>query len=72
MSDIKDHIIDELGYILKGDDRGVIIPWTLRQEVYDWAVQNKIAIEYQGSMSGLDLWYVKDDIHRAWFALRWK
>ena len=69
--EIKDHVIDARGYALMGDSRGITVPWNLRQEVYEWASQNKIEIEYQGSMSGLDLWYVKDDDHRAWFALRW-
>ena len=55
-----------------GDSRGITVPWTLRHEVYDWAVRNKIAVEYQGSMSGLDLWYIKNDVHRSWFALKWK
>lgn len=72
MSELVDHVIDERGYALMGDSRGIVVPWTLRQEVYQWAAHNKIVIEYHGSMSGLDLWYVKDDVHRAWFALRWK
>ena len=69
---IKDHVIDSRGYTLVGDIRGITVPWELRHEVYNWADKNKIEIEYQGSLSGHDLWYVKDDIHRAWFALRWK
>ena len=72
MSELIDHIIDERGYTLRGDSRGILVPWTLRQQVYEWAGQNKIAVEYHGSMSGMDLWYVKDDVYRAWFALRWK
>ena len=72
MSDIKDHVINERGYTLMGDSRGVTVSWTLRQEVYEWATQNKIIIEYQGSLSGQDLWYIKDDDHRAWFVLKWR
>ena len=72
MSELIDHVINDRGYALMGDSRGIVVPWTLRQEVYDWAVRNKIAVEYQGSMSGLDLWYIKNDEHRAWFALKWK
>ena len=71
MSRIVNHVTDHRGYVLQGDSRGITVPWTLRHEVYDWAVRNKIAVEYQGSMSGLDLWYIKDDVHRSWFALRW-
>ena len=55
-----------------GDSRGIVVPWTKRQEVWEWAGRNKIVVEYQGSMSGLDLWYVRDDVHRSWFALKWK
>ena len=69
---MKDHVINERGYALMGDSRGVTVSWTLRQEVYEWATQNKIVIEYQGSLSGYDLWYIKDDDHRAWFVLKWK
>lgn len=70
--EIKDHVVNSRGYTLMGDSRGIVVPWSLRQEVYEWAGQNKIEIEYQGSMSGLDLWYIKNDEHRAWFALKWK
>ena len=72
MSDLTEHVIDDRGYALIGDSRGIIVPWTKRQEVWEWAGKNKIIVEYQGSMSGLDLWYVRNDVHRAWFALKWK
>ena len=36
-----------------------------------WAQKNKIEIEYRGSLDRKDLWYVKNDQHRAWFILRW-
>ena len=72
MTSIKDHVIDKRGYVLMGDSRGITVPWEKRVEVYAWCDKNKINVEYQGSMSGLDLWYIKDDLHRAWFALRWK
>ena len=72
MSELIDHVINKRGYSLMGDSRGIVVPSTLRQEVYEWAAYNKIVAEYQGSMSGLDLWYVKDDDHRVWFALKWK
>ena len=72
MSELVDHVIDGRGYVLRGDSRGILLPWTLRQEVYEWAGQNKIEIKYQASLSGMDLWYIPDDVHRAWFALRWK
>lgn len=65
------HVIDQRGYVLMGDSRGIIVPYALRTQVHAWAEENKIAVEYHGSMDGKDLWYVKDDEHRAWFLLRW-
>lgn len=72
MSKIIDHHIDSRGYALMGDSRGITVDWQLRESVWKWAVTNNIAIEYQGSLDGRDLWYIKDDQHRAWFALKWK
>ena len=72
MSENIEHVIDSRGYALMGDSRGITVDWHLRHDVYNWADKNKITVEYQGSMSGKDLWYVKDDQHRAWFALKWK
>jgi len=71
MSERIDHVIDKRGYTLIGDHRGIVTPYEMRQEVYEWAQKNKIKIEYQGSLDRKDLWYVKNDQHRAWFILRW-
>jgi hypothetical protein len=54
-----------------GDSRGIVTPYEKRHEVWEWAQKNKIEIEYQGSLDRKDLWYVKNDQHRAWFILRW-
>ena len=72
MSKIVDHVIDERGYALMGDSRGILVDWQSREDVWRWAVDNNIVIEYRGSLAGKDLWYVKDDQHRVWFALRWQ
>lgn len=56
---------------LMGDSRGIITPYEKRQEVYEWAQKHRIEIEYHGSLDRKDLWYIKDDQHRVWFALRW-
>ena len=69
--EIKDHIIDHRGYVLRGDSRGITVPWTLRKQVFEWADKNKIAVQYHGSLSDMDLWYVLNDKDRAIFALRW-
>ncbi len=71
MSKIVDHVIDKRGYALMGDSRGVIVSCTLRNQIWQWAEENKIKIEYQGTLDGMDLWYVKEDKHRSWFVLRW-
>lgn len=69
--EIKDHVIDSRGYVLRGDSRGITVPWTLRKEVWAWCDKNKIAVEYKGSLANMDLWYVRHDQDRALFALRW-
>lgn len=56
---------------LMGDSRGILTPYEKRLEVWAWAEENNIQIEYQGSLAKKDLWYVKDDRERAWFILRW-
>lgn len=66
-----DHVVTDQGVALSGDSRGILTPWQLRTEVWQWATDHGIEIEYQGSLAGRDLWYVRDDAHRAWFALRW-
>lgn len=72
MSENIEHVIDSRGYALMGDSRGITVDWQLRESVWKWAVENGIVIEYQGSLGGQDLWYVKDDQHRTWFTLKWK
>ena len=57
---------------LIGDERDIATPYIRRQEVHAWAAENKIIVEYQGSMGGTDVWRIRDDQHRAWFALRWQ
>jgi hypothetical protein len=50
----------------------IVTPYELRHEIADWALMNNVEIEYHGSLlKDQDLWYVKNDQHRAWFILRW-
>ena len=63
---------DARGYVIMGDERDIATPYPQRQEVHAWAAENKIIIEYQGTMAGIDVWRIKDDQQRAWFALRWQ
>jgi len=71
MSERIAHVIDSRWYVLMGDSRGIVTPYEKRHEVYEWAQTNNIEIEFQGSLDSKDLWYVKNDQHRAWFILRW-
>ena len=71
MSERIAHVIDSRWYVLMGDSRGIVTPYEKRHEVYEWAQTNNIEIEFQGSLDGKDLWYVKNDQHRTWFILRW-
>jgi hypothetical protein len=65
-------IFAEQGHIqLRGDYRGVTIRFQFRKEFWDWCVNNGFQPEYQGSLAGLDLWYVKDEKNRVLTILRW-
>jgi hypothetical protein len=48
--------------------------WTMRKQVWKWAEDCDIKIEYQGSelFSISDIWYVPIEEHRIWFKLRWQ
>ena len=59
------------GYVFISDDRDIGIPYSKRQEVYEWAGTNGITIEYQGTLGGVDVWRVRDEQQRAWFTLKW-
>lgn len=56
---------------LTGDSRGILTPSEKRSDVWLWAQENNITIEYQGTLSKTDLWYVKNEQDRIWFVLRW-
>ena len=57
---------------LVGDERDIGVAAWYRDEVWEWCHDNNITLEYQGTMSGIDVWRIKDDQQRAWFALRWQ
>lgn len=68
---IKEFVHTDRGYVLMGDSRDIAVPYAQRQAVYDWCGENNIAVEYQGTLGGTDLWRIKDEKQRAWFTLRW-
>ena len=56
---------------LVGDSRDIAVPYNKRKQVWNWCYENDITVTYEGSLSGTDLWRVKDEQQRLWFALRW-
>lgn len=60
------------GFVYMSDTRDIATPYSKRQEVYNWAGANGITIEYQGTLGGIDVWRVRDEQQRAWFALKWQ
>lgn len=62
---------DARGYVFMSDERDIATPNSRRQEVYEWAGQNGITVEYQGTLAGVDIWRVSNDEQRAWFNLKW-
>lgn len=59
------------GIALVGDERGFTLPFAKRHVYYSWCVDNDIDTEYQGSLIGLDLWYIKNPEHRLLAVLKW-
>ena len=56
---------------LVGDSRDIAVPYDQRKQVWNWCHENNITVTYEGSLAGIDLWRIKDETHRIWFALRW-
>jgi hypothetical protein len=64
--------IDSRGYALSGDSRHTMISMVQRSEVYTWCEKNAVDATIRVlNFDGYDLWEVKDDQQRAWFALKW-
>lgn len=56
---------------LVGDQRDIGVGSAYRRDVWDWCNANHIEVEYQGTLSHIDLWRVRDEQQRMWFLLRW-
>ena len=50
----------------------VDMPYTKREEIYNWCSEHNIEIEFQGTMMGTDVWRVPDEKNRMWLILKWK
>jgi hypothetical protein len=56
---------------LVGDPRGFTISSKQRKMYWDWCQTNHIETEYHGTLSGSDLWYVKNEKDRMLAILKW-
>ena len=68
------------GVVLRGDHRDFMLPVQHTMAVLAWCRRNQIDIERPLSKGnrgvargyfGMDIWRVKDEKQRMWFALRW-
>ena len=66
---------------LVSDERDFVVPVAQRREVLRWSRQAKVDVERPLNKDnqnlcahyfGVDLWRVKDEQQRSWFALKWK
>ena len=67
-------------FVLRGDDRDIMISAQHKRAVLKWCRQNNIDFELPLSKDqqeivkhyfGVNLWRVRDEQQRMWFALRW-
>ena len=59
------------GYVRTVDSSDIMLPSTLRADVYDWCWQQGILVALEGVMIGTDVWQICNEKHRMWFMLRW-
>ncbi len=66
--------------VLRGDDRDFMLPVQYRMAVLRWCRLNGIDVETPLNKDGehiaqqyfgVNLWRVRDEKQRAWFALKW-
>lgn len=55
-----------------GDLSMYAVDSALREDVWEWARDSNIQIEYNGTDFNMDIWRVVDPEHYTWFELRWK
>ena len=71
MINLEEWKMTDKGYIRTGDSTDIMLPATLRAEVYDWCWAQGILVALQGIMAGMDVWQIRNENHRIWFKLRW-
>ena len=66
--------IERKSYKLISDERDVMLPMGLTNQVEEWCLNNNITAEPQifaQTLFGVTLWRIKDEQQRMWFTLRW-
>lgn len=65
---------------LISDERDIMVPAKYHHAVLEWCQQNHIGVEAPGDnydhgiarrIFGVNLWRIRDEEQRLWFALRW-
>lgn len=69
--DLKEFARDAWGFTFVSDERDIATAYSHRQAVYEWAGQNGVIVEYQGTLGGRDVWRVQDERQRVLFLLKW-
>jgi hypothetical protein len=71
MINLEEWTMTDKGYIRTGDSTDIMLPATLRAEVYDWCWAQGMLVALEGIMAGMDVWRIRDEKHRMWFRLKW-
>jgi hypothetical protein len=71
MINLEEWKMTDKGYVRTVESTDIMLPSSLRAEVYDWCWEKSILVALEGIMAGMDVWRVNDGKHRMWFKLRW-
>jgi hypothetical protein len=72
MINLEEWRMTDKGYIRTVESTDIMLPSSLRAEVYDWCWEKSILVALEGIMAGMDVWQIRDEKHRMWFKLRWQ
>ena len=62
----------DTGYVRTVESTDIMLPSTLRADIYDWCWEKSILVALEGIMAGMDVWHIPNPKHRMWFKLRWQ
>jgi hypothetical protein len=71
MINLEEWKMTDKGYVRAVESTDIMLPSSLRAEVYDWCWEKSILVALEGIMAGMDVWQIRDKKHRMWFTLRW-